>query len=65
MLFAQYAKLADDCTKQHAHVVQQMGLEMDDVKELRDTLRVLEDGYRGDDDEIDIDDQDELGEDEE
>ncbi|KAH8101289.1 tubulin nucleotide-binding domain-like protein [Cristinia sonorae] len=62
-LFGQYAKLADNCTKQYAHVIQQMGLEMDDVKELRDTLHVLEDEYRGD--ETNSDDEDELGEDEE
>lgn len=41
-----------------------MGLELDDIKELRDTLRSLEDEYRGDDD-FDDDDIDELGEDEE
>ncbi|TCD64574.1 Protein dml1 [Steccherinum ochraceum] len=64
VLFSQYAKLANDCTKQHAAIVQQMGLEMDDVKELRDVLRALEDEYRGDEEYADGDDH-ELGEDEE
>ncbi|THH21692.1 hypothetical protein EUX98_g8295 [Antrodiella citrinella] len=65
ILFTQYAKFMDECTKQYAHVVQQMGLEMDDVKDLRDTLRALEDEYRGDDHTFDSDDNDEgLGEDE-
>ena len=46
-------------------MVQQMGLERDDVKELRDNLRALEDEYRGDDDDFDDNHSEELGEDEE
>ena len=40
-----------------------MGLELDDVKELRDALWALEDAYKGDEDETN--DAEDLGEDEE
>ena len=63
-LFGTYASVVKDCLGKHADVVARMGLEVDDVKELRDSLWVLEDAYRGDEEDF-MSDEDTLGEDEE
>ena len=63
-LFGAYASVAQDCLGRHADVVARMGLEADDVKELRDTLWALEDAYQGDEEGIPSESE-ELGEDEE
>lgn len=63
-VFGAYASVVKDCLGRHADVVARMGLEADDVKELRDALWALEDAYRGDEDDL-LDDADDAGEDEE
>lgn len=63
-MFAAYASLANDCLTKHADVVSRMGLETDDVKELRETMWSLEDKYRDDEGVVGSDDGG-LGEDEE
>ena len=63
-LFGAYASVVKDCLGRHADVVTRMGLEADDVKELRDTLWALEDAYKGDEEDV-PDDAGDLGEDEE
>ena len=60
-LFASYGALAKACLGQHRDVVTRMGLEADDVKELRDEMWALEDAYRVEEEAGD----EEMGEDEE
>jgi hypothetical protein len=62
-IFGMYGAVAEDCLGRHADVVRRMGLEMDDIRELRDTLWALEDAYREEDDDAMGDEI--LGEDEE
>ncbi|KAI0684692.1 tubulin domain-containing protein [Cytidiella melzeri] len=47
-IFAAYGALANDCLTKHADVISRMGVELDDVKELREGMWVLEDGYKQD-----------------
>ncbi|EKM52417.1 uncharacterized protein PHACADRAFT_211670 [Phanerochaete carnosa HHB-10118-sp] len=61
-LFGAYGAVAKDCLGQRRDVVTRMGLEVDDVRELRDNLWALEDAYKIDEE---VSDDDELGEDEE
>ena len=63
-MFGAYGALAKDCLGRHADVVARMGLETDDIRELRDTLWALEDAYRADDENA-LSEKDVLGEDEE
>ncbi|KAI0742723.1 tubulin nucleotide-binding domain-like protein [Daedaleopsis nitida] len=62
-LFASYARLAQQCVDRRAEVVVRMGLEFDEMKELKDEMWALSDLYAGDQGE-DLS-EDELGEDEE
>lgn len=62
--FSAYASLVVDCLGKHAAVVSRMGLETDDIRELRDNLWTLADGYE-DVAEEDILGSDGLGQDEE
>ncbi|KIP06639.1 hypothetical protein PHLGIDRAFT_24463 [Phlebiopsis gigantea 11061_1 CR5-6] len=62
-LFGAYASVVKDCLGRHADVVNRMGLEADDIKELRDTLWALEDAYQSE--EGIPSESEELGEDEE
>ena len=62
-LFRTYASVAGDCLGRNADIVVRMGLEPDDIKELRDILWSLEDTYKDEEDESD--DVEDLGEDEE
>ena len=65
-LFATHARVAQKCVDRRADVVVRMGLEFDEVRELKDELWVLADRYAGEDGRADaLTDEDELGEDEE
>ncbi|KAI0789218.1 Misato segment II tubulin-like domain-containing protein [Abortiporus biennis] len=66
-LFSNYARLVDETMRRHGDVIDRMGLEMDDVKDLQDELRTIEDGFREDSVEaVGIaDEEEEMGEDEE
>lgn len=44
-LFARYAALVEDCTKRHADVTAQMGLEADELRGLRDELWAMCDAF--------------------
>ena len=50
-LFSAFASLADDCLRRHGDVISKMGLERDDVRQLQDELRTMEDVYKDDDDD--------------
>lgn len=63
-MFNAYALLAEDCLKKHADVAVRMGVEMDEIRELRDTMWALEDAYKLDSYDEGLPD-DSLGEDEE
>lgn len=62
-LFSSYAKLLNGCVRRRADEVIRMGLNFDDIKELKDELWALSDAYAGDG--WKSDDADALGEDEE
>ncbi|PSR73009.1 hypothetical protein PHLCEN_2v11113 [Hermanssonia centrifuga] len=47
-LFASYASLAEDCMHRHTDVIDKMGLEKDDIRQLKEDLWALEDGYKDD-----------------
>ncbi|CAL1697854.1 unnamed protein product [Somion occarium] len=47
ILFSRYASQVDECIKRRRDMIQRMGLEIDDVKSLRDELWVLEDEFKG------------------
>ncbi|TFK82016.1 tubulin nucleotide-binding domain-like protein [Polyporus arcularius HHB13444] len=64
-LFASYARLAQECVDRRAEVVLRMGLEFDEVRELKDELWALCDQYAGDDGGEGEDGGEEVGEDEE
>ncbi|KAI0717734.1 tubulin nucleotide-binding domain-like protein [Cerioporus squamosus] len=65
-LFASYARLTQECVDRRAEVVLRMGLEFDEVRELKDELWALCDLYAGDDrGEDDGSGDAEVGEDEE
>ncbi len=63
-LFAAYATFADVALIRHGDIFERMGLDRDDIKGLRDDLRVLEDAYK-ENREDGIDGESALGEDEE
>ena len=65
-MFSAYASLANDCLTKHADVVGRMGLEIDEIKELRETMWSLEDNYKDDEKVGGVHDDDDasLGEDE-
>ena len=67
LLFAAHARLAQECVDRRAEVVVRMGLEPDEVRELRDDLWGLCDRYAGANEEGGgIEDEEmEMGEDEE
>lgn len=60
-IFARYATLVEDAIKRHTDVTSQMGLEADELKELRDDLWAICDAFPEGEVEQDVD----LGEDEE
>ncbi|EMD35050.1 hypothetical protein CERSUDRAFT_107070 [Gelatoporia subvermispora B] len=60
-IFVQYATLVEDAIKRHTDVTSQMGLEADELKELRDDLWAICDAFPEGEIEQDVD----LGEDEE
>ena len=63
-LFASYARLAQECVDRRAEVVERMGLEFDEVRELKDDMWALCDLYTADVGGVESDDG-VLGEDEE
>jgi hypothetical protein len=64
-IFKAYGALAKSCLTRHSDLIARMGLEKDEVKELRETMFMLEDAYRNEDLDGFDSDVDELGEDEE
>ncbi|KAI0339177.1 tubulin nucleotide-binding domain-like protein [Trametopsis cervina] len=66
-IFAAYGAFANDCLTKHSDVVTRMGVEADEIKELRENMWNLEDSYKQDDEyEFDnMSDDAGLGEDEE
>ncbi|KAJ3557958.1 hypothetical protein NM688_g1196 [Phlebia brevispora] len=58
-LFAAFSSLADDCLRRHTDVVDKLGLERDDVRQLRDELQALEDIYKVDEglEDVEMDEQ--------
>ena len=64
-LFASYARLAQECVDRRAEVATQMGLEFDEVKELKDDMWALCDQYAADGGEGLSGEEEDLGEDEE
>jgi len=62
-LLATYATLVDDCIRRRPDVLSDMGLEKDEVNELRDDLWALRDTHAGAEDGEVV--EEELGEDEE
>ncbi|PIL25907.1 hypothetical protein GSI_11660 [Ganoderma sinense ZZ0214-1] len=66
-LFAGYARLAQECVDRRAEVVTKMGLEFDEVRELKDEMWALCDRYAAADEEGGgmEDEEVEMGEDEE
>ncbi|RPD60763.1 tubulin nucleotide-binding domain-like protein [Lentinus tigrinus ALCF2SS1-6] len=64
-LFGSYAQLAQECVDRRAEVIVRMGLEFDEVRELKDELWALCDLYAGDTGEdLSVGSGDEIGEDE-
>jgi len=64
-LFAAYAGLVEDCVRRRMDLLGEMGVEVDDAKDLRDELWALRDLYAGaEDGDVGVEDE-ELGEDEE
>lgn len=49
-LFSVFGSFTDACLRRHSDVVSKMGLERDDVQQLRDELLTLEDVYKEDKD---------------
>ncbi|KAI0759132.1 tubulin nucleotide-binding domain-like protein [Fomes fomentarius] len=66
-LFASYARLAQECVDRHSEVVVRMGLEYDELKELKDDMWALCDRYVEDSDEGGArgEEEEKAGEDEE
>ncbi|KAI9068825.1 tubulin nucleotide-binding domain-like protein [Trametes sanguinea] len=64
-LFASYATLVQACVDRRAEVVARMGLEFDEMRELKDHLWALCDRYAGPDEEWRNEKEDALSEDEE
>lgn len=62
-LFQSYATIVGNCLGRHADVVQRMGLEPDDIRELREELWALEDAYKDESAEDGLDEA-KMGEDE-
>lgn len=52
-LFAMYAKFVAVCESRHTDVTTRLGLEQDDVRDLKEELWALEDAYRSEDGSID------------
>ena len=65
-MFASYARLAQECVDRRSEVVVRMGLEFDEIRELKDELWALCDLYAGDAVEGEgTEGEDDIGEDEE
>ena len=65
-LFAAYARLVQECVDRRSEVVVRMGLEFDEMRELKDDLWALCDQYAGDEGGYGGEgEEEELGEDEE
>ncbi|TBU44587.1 tubulin nucleotide-binding domain-like protein [Dichomitus squalens] len=64
-LFASHARLAQECVDKRAEVVTRMGLEFDEIRDLKDDLWALCDQYADDGGEGREDADEEIGEDEE
>lgn len=47
-LFSSYAAFVGSCADRHADVAEKLGMERDEVRELRDILWALEDAYKVD-----------------
>ncbi len=47
-LFSSFASFTDSCLRRHSDIVAKMGLERDDVQQLKDELQTLEDVYQED-----------------
>ncbi|KAI0072181.1 tubulin nucleotide-binding domain-like protein [Panus rudis PR-1116 ss-1] len=52
-LFSSYASSLDSALKRHTDVLERMRLEVDDVREVRDALWVIEDAFRADEGWVD------------
>ena len=46
MLFSSYAAFADRTLSRHGDIFERMGLDRDDIKDLKNDLHMLEDAYR-------------------
>ncbi|KAI0085539.1 Misato segment II tubulin-like domain-containing protein [Irpex rosettiformis] len=62
--FKAYGFLANECLTRHSDVVARMGVELEEIKELKESMWALEDAYKSDDDGVNSEDPG-LGEDEE
>ena len=61
--FKAYGSLASECLTKYPDVIARMGVEPDEIKELKESMWTLEDAYKNDDDWTMSDDI--MGEDEE
>ena len=58
-LFSSYGKFVEICARRHTDIAEKLGLEQDELRELRNELWALEDEYKGDEDGDKIEEHDE------